>query len=319
MQSTRLLGVQSPHQHAVAGVFRLLQGLGAGLLSLVLLSPALAQEAGAELVGTLKKAQATGSVTIGYRDSSVPFSYASSNGTPIGYSIDLCQNLVSAIAEEVGRELTVKWVKVDSDNRIDAVKNGQVDLECGSTTNNPARRAEVAFSPVMFVAGTKLMVHQGSPIQSFRDLQGKTVVVTKGTTNEKAMRDISTKFHVNFNLIEGSDHADSFAKLMAGQADAFATDDAILYGLIAKNKAQGQLVIVGEFLSYEPYGIMYRKNDVELNALVQKSFTEMAEADDFSHIYDRWFMRRLPSGERMNMPMSPQLETIFESYSTHPD
>jgi glutamate/aspartate transport system substrate-binding protein len=293
--------------------------LSTGLLWLGLVGSSMAQDPGTELNGTLKKARATGAVTIGYRDSSIPFSYTGANGEPIGSSIDLCQNLVSAIAEEVGRELTVKWVKVDSDNRIDAVKSGQIDLECGSTTNNPARRAEVSFSPVMFVAGTKLMVHQGSSIQSFRDLQGKTVVVTKGTTNEKAMRDIATKFHVNFKLVEGSDHADSYAKLMAGQADAFATDDAILYGLIAKNKAQGQLVIVGEFLSYEPYGIMYRKNDVELNALVQKSFYEMAEADDFSHIYDRWFMRRLPSGERMNMPMSPQLETIFESYSTHAD
>ncbi len=291
--------------------------VGAGLL---LVQGVQAQTASdTVLAGTLAKARSTGSVSIGYRDSSVPFSYLSAEGAPIGYSIDLCRNIVSAIAEEVGRELTINWVKVNSDSRLSALESGQIDLECGSTTNNPERRKEVAFSPVMFIAGTKLMVRQGSPIKSFKDLGGKTVVVTAGTTNEKAMRDISARFHIDFNLIIGTDHADSYAKLVAGQADAFATDDAILYGLIAKNRSQAQVTVIGDFLSYEPYGIMYRKNDQELNNLVLKSFSEMAEADDFSHIYDRWFMRRLPSGERINLPISPQLATIFESFATHPE
>lgn len=289
------------------------------IAALSLCTSSLAQSPSAELVGTLKKAQATGSVSIGYRDSSVPFSYLGADGSPIGYSIDLCRNVVSAMAEEVGRELTINWVKVSSDTRLSALQSGQIDLECGSTTNNPERRKEVAFSPVMFVAGTKLMVRQGSPIKGFRDLAGKTVVVTTGTTNDKAMRDISSRFKVPFSIVYGTDHADSYAKLVAGEADAFATDDAILYGLIAKNRSQKELIVTGDFLSYEPYGIMYRKGDDELNGVVLKSFTEMAEADDFSHIYDRWFMRRLPSGERINMPISPQLATIFESYAPHPE
>jgi glutamate/aspartate transport system substrate-binding protein len=291
----------------------------AGMVALALCASTLAQTTSAELVGTLKKAQATGSISVGYRDSSVPFSYLAADGVPIGYSIDLCRNVIAAMSEEVGHELTINWVKVSSDTRISALESGQIDLECGSTTNNPERRKQVAFSPVMFVAGTKLMVRQGSPIKGFRDLAGKTVVVTTGTTNEKAMRDISTRFKVPFTIVYGTDHADSYAKLVAGQADAFATDDAILYGLIAKNRSQKELTVTGDFLSYEPYGIMYRKGDDELNAVVVKSFTEMAEADDFSHIYDRWFMRRLPSGERINMPISPQLETIFESYAPHPE
>ncbi len=290
-----------------------------GMAAMTLCAASLAQVSGTELLGTLKKAQATGTVSIGYRDSSVPFSYLGADGAPIGYSIDLCRNVVSAIAEEVGHELTINWVKVSSDTRISALESGQIDLECGSTTNNPERRKEVAFSPVMFVAGTKLMVRQGSAIKGFRDLAGKTVVVTTGTTNDKAMRDISSRFKVPFSIIYGTDHADSYAKLIAGQADAFATDDAILYGLIAKNRSQKDLTVTGDFLSYEPYGIMFRKGDDELNAVVVKSFTEMAEADDFSHIYDRWFMRRLPSGERINMPISPQLQTIFESYAPHPE
>jgi ABC-type amino acid transport substrate-binding protein len=272
-----------------------------------------------ELQGTLKKVKASGVVLVGYRDASVPFSYLSAEKTPIGYSIDLCANVVSAMSDEVGRELTVQWVPVTAESRIEALTSGAIDLECGSTTNNAQRRQLVAFSPITFVAGTKLLVKKGSTIQSFRDLGGKTVVVTAGTTNEAAMREIARKFKINFSIVIAPDHADSYARLERGEVDAFATDDAILYGLIARNRSQSSLSVVGELLSYEPYGIMYRRGDPELEAVVQKSFSEMQEADDLSHIYDRWFMRRLPSGDRMNMPISPQLENIFASLSTKPE
>ncbi len=286
---------------------------------LVFAACASAQSASPELVGTLKKAQASGTVLVGYRDASVPFSYLSAEKTPIGYSIDLCTNIVAAMSEEVGRDLTITWVPVTAESRIDALQSGAIDLECGSTTNNPQRRQQVAFSPITFVAGTKLLVRKGSPIQSFRDLAGKTVVVTAGTTNERAMREIARKFNIDFKIVIAPDHADSYARLVNGEVDAFATDDAILYGLVAKNRAQGSLLVVGELLSYEPYGIMYRKGDPELDAVILKSFAEMQDADDLSHIYDRWFMRRLPSGERMNMPMSPQLENIFAALSSKPE
>jgi len=272
-----------------------------------------------ELQGTLKKVQASGVVLVGYRDASVPFSYLSTEKAPIGYSIDLCTNVVSAMSDEVGRELKIQWVPVTAESRIGALTSGAIDLECGSTTNNAQRRQLVAFSPITFVAGTKLLVKKGSPIQSFRDLGGKTVVVTAGTTNEAAMREIARKFKIDFNIVIAADHADSYARLERGEVDAFATDDAILYGLIARNRSQASLTVVGELLSYEPYGIMYRRGDPQLDAVVQKSFSEMQEADDLSHIYDRWFMRRLPSGDRMNMPISPQLENIFASLSTKPE
>ena len=272
-----------------------------------------------ELTGTLKKVKAAGAVTVGYRESSIPFSFVVGQGEPIGYSIDLCRNVVAAMSAEVGRELAIKWVAVSSETRIPAVVSGQVDLECGSTTNNAERRTQVAFSPTTFVAGTKLMVKRGSPTKSFRDLVGKTIVVTAGTTNEKAIRDLSEKFKLNYKLVVSKDHAESFALLASGQADAFATDDVLLYGLLAKYKAQAGYLVVGDFLSYEPYGIVYRKGDAALNKLVVDAFASMADERQMEQAYNKWFLGRLPSGERINMPMSAQLESLIQTMSSKPE
>src|SRR5262249_42605257 len=195
------------------------------------------------------KARTSGAITIAYRESSVPFSYLSTRGEPIGYSIELCRRVVEAVGQAVGREVEIKWVPVTSETRIDAIVSGRADLECGSTTNNAERAKRVAFSPTIFVSGTKLMVKKGSPIKSYRDLKGKTVVVTAGTTNEEALKDIAKRFKIDFKLVAARDHAESFAQVPAGQADAFATDEVLLYGLIAREKAQGQVAVVGELLS----------------------------------------------------------------------
>src|SRR5262249_10302172 len=151
-----------------------------------------------------------------------------SRGQPIGYSIELCRKLVEAMSETVGRELDIKWLAVTPDTRIDAIVSGRADLEGGSTTNNLERRKRVAFSPTIFVAGTKLMVAKDSPIRSFRDLGGRTVVVTGGTTNEAAMHDLSRKFNIGLRLVAVRDHADAYARVVSGKADAFATDDVLL-------------------------------------------------------------------------------------------
>ncbi|CAN5762095.1 amino acid ABC transporter substrate-binding protein [soil metagenome] len=277
--------------------------------------PASAQSAPAplQLSGTLAKARETGSIALGYRQSSIPFSYVSARGEPIGYSIDLCKLLVDAIGEEVGKTIAVKWVPVTSESRIGAVVSGQVDLECGSTTNNLERQKQVAFSPTMFVSGTKLMVKKGSPIKAFRDLAGKRVVVTAGTTNEKTLRDLNQKFALDIGLMVAPDHAASFDLLAKGQADAFATDDVLLYGLLAQNKTQADYTVIGEFLSYDPYGIMYRKGDSQLATLINDSFHHLAEDREIERRYQRWFLQRLPSGVSMNLPMSPQLETLIQT------
>ena len=294
----------------------------AALLAALLPAAALAQTEDAapvELTGTLAKVRAARAVTLAYRESSVPFSYLSTRGEPIGYSIELCRKLVEAIGDAVGRELQLKWLPVTSETRIDAIVSGRADLECGSTTNNLERSRQVAFSPVIFVAGTKLLVRRGSPIRSYRSLGGKVVVVTAGTTNEAAMREIARRFKIDFQLATARDHADSYAQLEAGKVDAFATDDVLLYGLVAEHRAQERFEIVGEFLSYDPYGIMYRKGDSQLANVVQRAFHDLAEDGEIERQYKRWFLQRLPSGERLGLPMSPQLKTLTRAMAARPE
>jgi ABC-type amino acid transport substrate-binding protein len=272
-----------------------------------------------QLTGTLAKARAASAIVIAYRESSVPFSYLSARSEPIGYSIELCKKLAEAIGEAVGREIAIKWTPVTSETRIDAIVSGRADLECGSTTNNLERQKQVAFSPVIFVAGTKLLVKRGSPVRSYRNLAGKTVVVTAGTTNEQAMQEIARRFKIDFKIVKQKDHSQSYAQVESGKADAFATDDVLLYGLIAQHKAQKQYQVVGEFLSYDPYGIMFRKGDAQLAELVQRAFHDLAEDGEIERQYKRWFLQRLPGGQSLDLPMSPQLETLIRAMAAKPE
>jgi glutamate/aspartate transport system substrate-binding protein len=265
-----------------------------------------------ELSGTLKKVKDSKTVTLGYRESSIPFSYVNKVGEPIGYSIDLCNAVVDEVSKELeGVEIAVNYKKVTAETRIPAVRSGEADLECGSTTANFERKKEVAFSPIFFVAGTKLLVPRSSDITSYRDLRGKTVVVTAGTTNEAAVRAISDKQHLGIKFLVGKDHAESFAMLKEGKADAFATDDILLYGLVATTKSGDQYHVVGEYLSYDPYGLMYRKDDPDFAAIVDRAFSRLAQSRELVQLYNKWFQQRLPTGETLDLPMSPQLEEIF--------
>jgi glutamate/aspartate transport system substrate-binding protein len=265
-----------------------------------------------ELTGTLKKIQDGKTVTLGYRESSIPFSYVNKVGDPIGYSIDLCNAVVDEVSKELeGVEIAVNYKKVTAETRIPAVKSGEVDLECGSTTANFERKKEVAFSPIFFVAGTKLLVARSSDISSYRDLRDKTVVVTAGTTNEAAVRAISDKQHLGIRFLVSTDHAESFAMLKEGKADAFATDDVLLYGLVATARSGDQYHVVGEYLSYDPYGLMYRKDDPDFAAIVDRTFSRLAQSRELVQLYNKWFQQRLPTGETLDLPMSPQLEEIF--------
>jgi glutamate/aspartate transport system substrate-binding protein len=265
-----------------------------------------------ELTGTLKKIKDSKAVTLGFRESSIPFSYVNKPGRPIGYSIDLCNAVVEEVSSELeGVEIAVKYAKVTSETRIPAVRAGQVDLECGSTTANFERKKEVAFSPIFFVAGTRLLVSRSSDVNSYRDLRDKTVVVTAGTTNEQAVKAISDKQKLGIKLVVGKDHAASFAMLKEGKADAFATDDVLLYGLVATTKSGDQYHVVGEYLSYDAYGLMYRKDDPDFAAIVDRTFSRLAQSRQLVQLYNKWFQQRLPTGETLDLPMSPQLEEIF--------
>ena len=265
-----------------------------------------------ELTGTLKKIRDSKTVTLGFRASSIPFSYLNKLHEPIGYSIDLCNEVVKEVSNELeGVEIGISYKLVRADTRIPAVRSGEIDLECGSTTANSQRKREVAFSPIFFVAGTKILVPRSSTVYSYRDLRDKTVVVTAGTTNEAAVQAISEKEHLGVKFLVGKDHAESFAILKEGKADAFATDDVLLYGLVATTGSGDQYHVVGEYLSYDPYGLMYRKDDPDFAAIVDRTFSRLAQSRELVQLYNRWFQQRLPTGETLGLPMSPQLEEIF--------
>jgi len=265
-----------------------------------------------ELTGTLKKIKESKTVTLGYRESAIPFSYVTTTGEAIGYSIDLCNAVAEDVTTELeGLEIEVRYRKVTAETRIAAVRSGEIDLECGSTTANFERKKLVAFSPIFFIAGTKLLVPRDSTITSYRDLRGKTVVVTAGTTNEAAVRAISDKQKLGIKLLIGADHGQSFQMLTEGKADAFATDDVLLYGLLATTKSGDRYHVVGDYLSYDPYGLMYRKDDSDFGAIVDRTFTRLAQSRELVQLYNKWFQQRLPTGETLDLPMSPQLEEVF--------
>ncbi|WP_205751676.1 amino acid ABC transporter substrate-binding protein [Cupriavidus oxalaticus] len=275
-------------------------------------APASAQQPG-ELSGTLKKAKEGGTLSVGYRESSLPFSYLGRSGNPIGYSIDICRAIVAVSAAEVGREVSIRWVPVTSENRFDAISSGKIDLECGSTTRNAERMQRVAFSPVIFVAGTKLMVPKTSPIRTLHDLKGKYVVATGGTTNVEALERLSDRFDLQLKIIRASDHGDAFRVLQHGGADAYAGDDALLHGLLSGGPERGKFRVTSDFLSYDPYGIMYRKGDPQFAAVVEKTFRELAASRELERLYKQWFMMKLPTGERLGLPMSAQLEELIRA------
>jgi glutamate/aspartate transport system substrate-binding protein len=290
----------------------LIAGLGAGLGALLPIAASAQEPDIAVLSGTLAKIRSTGTIVIGYRESSLPFSYLNRRQQPIGYSIDLCREVVEETAIELdGMDIKIVFAAVTPANRFEKVKSGEIDLECGSTTNNVQRQKEVAFSPIFFVAGTKLMVPKSSPLRSYRDLAGKTAVVTAGTTNEAALRILSDKQRLGIKIITARDHAQSLEMLVSGEAAAFATDDVLLYGFIATVKAASNMMVIGEYLSYDPYGLVFRRDDPGFAAVVERAFARMASERRLLELYNKWFLRRLPTGETLNLPISPQLEEIF--------
>lgn len=289
-----------------------------------------------QLAGTLKKVKDTGAIVLGYREASPPFSFLPASADPaaaaaceeaapggdagrprscaLGYSIDLCREIVEEVSAELdGMPVRVRFRPVTPETRIPAVKGGEVDLECGSTTNDHVRRRDVAFSPPFFITGTRLLVRKADGVASFQDLKGRTVVVTAGTTNEGVIRELDRKQGLGLRVVTAPDHAASFAMVTARQADAFATDDILLYGLVAEHRAEGELAVVGDMLSYDPYGIMYRRDDPGMAEVVDRAFGRLASSGEIVGLYDRWLLRPLPDGAAIGRPMSPQLMEILHT------
>lgn len=277
--------------------------------------PALAQRGGALIVSytsaTLKRIDETRIVRLGHRQNSPPFAFLDTKGKPIGYSLDLCELVVDEIASEVGKDITVEYRAVTPENRFDLVTSGAIDIECGSTTNNAERRKVVAFSPTLFVTGTKLLVRRGSNIRSLRDLAGKTIVLTRGTVHESAIPKLAERQKLSIRFVFAADHNESFQTLAMGKADAFANDDVQLFGMLAETKSGSEFRVVGDFLTYADYALMLRKDDPEFAEVVERAFHQLAASREFVAIYQRWFLKPLPSGVRLNLPMSPHLQEIF--------
>lgn len=287
--------------------------LAAGALLAAALLPGVAAAQDGGLSPSLANIKRSNVVRLGYREASPPFSFLDQASRPIGYSLELCEAIVEEIGIEVdSAALRIEYVKVTPETRIPAVVDGRIDLECGSTTANAERRKRVAFSPLMFVAGTRLMVPKAAKISGIADLKGKSIVVTRGTTNEQAIAAADKKLSLGIRIVTADDHEQSYRTLADGKADAFATDDVLLHGLIARHKAQDKLAVVGDLLSYDPYSIMFRKDDPQLAAVVERTFRKLATNRDLIPLYQKWFVARLPTGERLGIALSPQLEESFK-------
>jgi glutamate/aspartate transport system substrate-binding protein len=290
--------------------------------------PALAEE-GTPLAGTLKTINDRGTILIGYREASVPFSFLNAAKQPIGFSLDICHAIAEDVARAINRDLLepdapawktglrIVYVPVAADQRIPMVVSGAIDLECGSTTANAERSKVVAFSPVFFLSGTKLMVPlgpNGAPkAQSYRDLAGATIVASVGTTNAEAMRRLADKVAPPVKVAELPSLNDAYDALAAGKAAGFVSDDILLAGLIATHHAERKFSIVGDYLSFEPYAIMFRRDDAQLADMVKASFVRLASDGTLSQLYERWLVDRLPSGETLDVPMSPYLTEMYRA------
>ena len=276
------------------------------------------------LTGTLAAIAARGTIRLGTRDSVVPFSFHNKGGQPVGFSVDLCHGIAEDVAAALNRDLLepddpavpgirIVYVPITAETRLPKIIAGDIDLECGSTTATEERARTVAFSPVFFLAGTKLMVAAGSPIGSYQDLAGRSLAVSAGTTNAAVMKRLAARLTPPPRVTETSDVDAAYAMLAAGQADAFASDDILLAGLLAARADGGRFRIVGDYLSYEPYAIVLRRDDPDFAALVRQSFERMAQEGRLHALYDRWFTASLPTGGSMNLPMSAQLAEMYRA------
>jgi len=291
---------------------RLIPKLIFSLLAVALMSaPATAQE----LTGTLKKIKETGVIKVGHRDASIPLSYLDDNQKPIGYGIDICMKIVDAVKAQLKMpKLKVEFVPVTSQTRIPILTGGNIDLECGSTTNSVERQKQVDFAPTYFVTGTKIIVKKSSGIKSYDDLKGKTVVFTSGTTNERAMKAYNDEKKLGINFIPSKDHAESFLAVETGRAVAFPMDDVLLYGLRASAKNPADYEVLGPFLSDDPYGIMLRKNDPAFKKLVDDTVTKIYKSGEINKIYHKWFESKIPpKGVNLGMPMSDALKELVKN------
>jgi len=277
------------------------------LAAAALAAPAAAQE------GTLKKIKDSGSITIGHRDASVPFSYYDDKQQPVGYAVDLCMKIVDAVKANLKMpKIEVKYQLVTSANRIPLMGNGTIDLECGSTTNNLERQKLVWFTITHFVTANRWVAKKSAKLNKLADLKGKTIVSTAGTTNIKGMTEINAAQNLGMNIISANGHSEAFQMVETGRAAAFAMDDILLYSLVAQARNPKDYAISAEATSIEPYGIMVRKDDAAFKKVVDAAMTNLYKSGQIKAIYDKWFLKPVPPKSiNLNVPMSGQFKAVI--------
>jgi glutamate/aspartate transport system substrate-binding protein len=263
--------------------------------------------------GTLKKVKDSGSITIGHRDASVPFSYYDDKQQPVGYAIDLCLRIVDAVKNELKMpKLEVKYQLVTSANRIPLMANGTIDLECGSTTNNLDRQKQVWFTITHFVTANRWVAKKAANLKTLADLKGKTIVSTAGTTNIKGMTEINAAQNLGMNIISANGHSEAFQMVETGRAVAFAMDDILLYSLVAQARNPGDYAISAVATSVEPYGIMLRKDDAAFKKVVDAAMVQTYKSGAINAIYGKWFLKPVPPrGINLNVPISEQFKKVI--------
>jgi len=262
--------------------------------------------------GTLKKIKDSGTITIGHRDTSIPFSYYDDKQQVVGYAVDICMGIVDAVKANLKMpKIDVKYNPVTSATRIPLMANGTIDLECGSTTNNLERQKQVAFTITHFVTANRYVAKKSSNIKTLNDLKGKTVVSTSGTTNIKWATEENTKRKLGMNIIAAKDHAEAFLTVDTGRAVAFFMDDILLYSLVATSRNPGDWVIGSEAYTVEPYGIMLRRDDPDFKKVVDGAVRSLYKSGRINAIYEKWFLKPIPpKGVNLNVPMSAPFKKV---------
>ncbi|WP_237219154.1 amino acid ABC transporter substrate-binding protein [Rhodoferax aquaticus] len=262
----------------------------------------------------LERIAAGGKLVIAHREVSIPFSYLDANKNPVGYAMDLCAKLADVVRQKTGaKKMEVEYVMVASNERLSTIEKGKADLECGSTTNNAERRQTVAFTIPHFITGARLLVRSGDTYERIEDLQGKTLVSTKGTTPLKAAEQANRERLLRINIVEAADNAQAIEMVEKGDADAFVMDDVLLYGLAANRPKTGKLKVVGKFLTTEPLAIMLSKNDPEFKKLVDEEMRRLIVSKEIIPIYNKWFLKPIPPKYTpLNMPVSYLLKDFWK-------
>ena len=269
---------------------------------------------------TLDKIKQSGSMTLAYRESSIPFSYLGAEAKPVGFSYEICEKIADNVKKATGRaDMQKQYQAVTSANRIPLLQNGTIDIECGSTTNNSERGKQVQFATNYFYTGTRFLVKTGTKVDKLADLAGKTVVSTTGTTNFQLIRKLNEEQKLGIDLLGAKDHPESMLMVQTGRAVAFGMDDILIYSLKASAQNPADFAVVGEPIQVEPYAIMIRKDDPTFKKLVDETIAGMMKSGEFETLYKKWFQSPIPpKGINLNAPMSKELIDNMKALSDKP-